>query len=144
MRNRSPANSADSSPPVPARISSKTLRSSLGSLGSSSFCSSISSSGRRALAAAISSSAKSRISGSAHRLGFGQIVLGLTEGVELDGHRLDLGAFARQLAELLHIVGRIGCRQHAVDFIETIDQQLQFLANARFHGINSRERVQGA
>jgi hypothetical protein len=80
-----------------------------------------------------------------HRLGFGQIVFGLAEGVELDGHRLDLGAFARQLAELLHVVGRIGRRQHAVDFVETIDQQLKFLADARFHGIGPAvEWVQGA
>ena len=35
IRNRSPANSAASSPPVPARISSITLRSSMASLGSS-------------------------------------------------------------------------------------------------------------
>jgi hypothetical protein len=64
MRSRSPANSADSSPPVPARISRKMLRSSLASFGSSIFCSSISSSARRALAASISSCAKSFISGS--------------------------------------------------------------------------------
>ena len=43
MRNRSPANSADSSPPVPARTSRKRLRSSFGSFGSSAFCSSASS-----------------------------------------------------------------------------------------------------
>ena len=35
MRNRSPANKAASSPPVPARISRMTLRSSIASLGSS-------------------------------------------------------------------------------------------------------------
>src|SRR5438477_231812 len=40
IRKRSPAKSADSSPPVPPRISRKTLRSSLGSLGSSACCSS--------------------------------------------------------------------------------------------------------
>jgi hypothetical protein len=40
MRARSPANSADSSPPVPARISRKALRSSSGSRGSSAACSS--------------------------------------------------------------------------------------------------------
>jgi hypothetical protein len=39
MRARSPANSADSSPPVPARISRKALRSSSGSRGISAACS---------------------------------------------------------------------------------------------------------
>ena len=47
MRNRSPANSADSSPPVPARTSRKMLRSSFGSRGSSACCSSASSRSHR-------------------------------------------------------------------------------------------------
>src|SRR6185369_14985743 len=65
MRSRSPANSADSSPPVPARISMKVLRASSGSLGSSMRCNSSSSSGSSASIAAISSPAISAISGSA-------------------------------------------------------------------------------
>ena len=65
MRTRSPANSADSSPPVPARISRKALRASSGSRGSSAACSSASSALRSASAAAISSRAISAISGSA-------------------------------------------------------------------------------
>ena len=48
-----PANSADSSPPVPARISRKTLRSSFGSFGSSICCSSASSAAIFAFAAGV-------------------------------------------------------------------------------------------
>ncbi len=82
------------------------------------------------------------MSGSASMdFGFGQVVFGLAEGVELDGDRFDLGAFARQLAELIHVVGRIGRGQHAVDFVEAIDQQLKFLADARFHGIGPAVRM---
>ena len=69
----------------------------------------------------------------AHRFGLGQVVLGLTESVELRDHRVKFGAFARQLAKLVHVASRARGRQHAVDFVETIDQQVQFLANARFH-----------
>jgi len=65
MRNRLPAKSADSSPPVPARISRKTLRWSLASRGNSSCCSSASIAGSRVRMADTSASASSRISTSA-------------------------------------------------------------------------------
>ncbi|CKS15398.1 Uncharacterised protein [Mycobacterium tuberculosis] len=64
MRSRSPANSADSSPPVPARISRNALRASSGSLGSSRRCSSSSSCTSSASAPEISSRAISAMSGS--------------------------------------------------------------------------------
>ena len=64
MRSRSPAKIADSSPPVPARISRKMLRSSFGSFGSSSRCRSASSVSMRPPAAWISSSASAFMSGS--------------------------------------------------------------------------------
>jgi len=65
MRNRSAAKSADSSPPVPARTSRKTLRSSFGSLGSSAFCRSASSFSMLPRAALSSSSANDLIAASA-------------------------------------------------------------------------------
>src|SRR5579883_3036540 len=55
MRNRSPANSAASSPPVPARISRNRLPSSWGSLGMSRRCSSSSSAPRRGASSSSSS-----------------------------------------------------------------------------------------
>ena len=64
MRKTSPANSAASSPPVPARISSRTFFSSLGSLGISSGGISASRASRRASSARSSSWAISRSSGS--------------------------------------------------------------------------------
>ena len=57
MRNISAANSDDSSPPVPARISRMTLRSSLGSLGNSKSLRSSSAATRRVCKAESSSSA---------------------------------------------------------------------------------------
>src|SRR5438105_1396040 len=59
MRKRSAEKSADSSPPVPARISRKMLRSSLGSFGRSFRCSSASSFSRRSRVSRASLSATS-------------------------------------------------------------------------------------
>jgi hypothetical protein len=68
-----------------------------------------------------------------HGFGFGDVVFGLAEGAKLDDNGLQLGALARQPAELIHVVGGTRGRQHAIDFIETVDQQVEFLADARFH-----------
>ena len=62
MRIRSPANKADSSPPVPARISTNALRSSSGSLGNNKRCSSSSSRSKSACASLTSSLAISCMS----------------------------------------------------------------------------------
>ena len=64
MRNRSAANSAASSPPAPARISSTTFFSSLGSFGTRSTRISARSASRLASSAFSSSCASSRMSGS--------------------------------------------------------------------------------
>jgi hypothetical protein len=64
IRNRSPANSEASSPPVPARISSITLRSSMASLGNSARRICCASSRLRAASVSRSASAMPRISGS--------------------------------------------------------------------------------
>jgi hypothetical protein len=64
MRARSPANRADSSPPVPARISMKALRASSGSLGSRAVCNWATRWSSSASAWAISSWAMARISAS--------------------------------------------------------------------------------
>jgi hypothetical protein len=63
MRNRSPANKAASSPPVPARISSIAARSSAASRGSSFSARARSASGNAACSSAASSSAIWRMSG---------------------------------------------------------------------------------
>jgi hypothetical protein len=67
MRKRSEANSAASSPPVPARISSTTFFSSFGSFGTSSTFISARSVSRRCSSDASSSCASSRMSGSLTR-----------------------------------------------------------------------------
>src|SRR5579883_875160 len=65
MRKRSAANSAASSPPVPARISRMAFFSSAASLGNNIFFTVCSSAGRRFLSSAASSSAIAFMSGSA-------------------------------------------------------------------------------
>src|SRR6185436_8116912 len=64
MRNRSEANSAASSPPVPARISRMMFLASFGSFGTSRTFISASSASRRCVSSVISSCASSRMSGS--------------------------------------------------------------------------------
>ncbi|CSC15944.1 Uncharacterised protein [Vibrio cholerae] len=64
IRNKSPAKIPASSPPAPARISKKQLRSSFGSFGSNRICSSSVRRSIAAFAALISSCAISRISAS--------------------------------------------------------------------------------
>ncbi len=64
MRNSSAANSAASSPPVPARTSRIALRSSASSLGRSRTFSLCSNSGNRSLSSCSSASANSRMSAS--------------------------------------------------------------------------------
>src|SRR5574343_557073 len=68
MRNRSPANSAASPPPVPARISRNRLASSRASAGISSSPRRLSSASISADSRGISSSASARISGSSRQL----------------------------------------------------------------------------
>ena len=64
MRSKSPANKADSSPPVPARISRNVFLLSSGSRGNSRICRSCSSSSSFFLPESISSRANSATSGS--------------------------------------------------------------------------------
>ena len=65
MRSKSPANNADSSPPVPARISRKMFLSSAASFGNNDSVNSLSMRSISAFAVSISSCAISFISGSA-------------------------------------------------------------------------------
>src|SRR5215471_6536117 len=112
MRNRSPAKSAASSPPVPARISRMTLRSSIASLGTSASLRSRSSAARFLL--------ELRLLGGGHRAHFriGRRVgderieardLGNDGAIVL--HRLDDGSELGELARELDVgLGRYRAR----------------------------------
>ena len=132
MRNRSPANSADSSPPVPARISRKTLRSSFGSFGSSIACSSPSSAPSRVSAARRSSLGVRRASaGRARARGRGEVRLRLAELAEARDDRIDLGVLARQRPVAVHVARRILGREQRVELREARAQLVELACAAR-------------
>ena len=109
-----PANSADSSPPVPARISRNTLRSSLGSFGSSIACNSPSSAPIRASAARallLGVVAHLRVVRELDRRG--EIRLRLAELAEARDDGIDLGALARQRPVAVDVARRILGREQA-------------------------------
>ena len=136
MRNRSPANSADSSPPVPARISRKMLRSSLGSFGSSCFCSSASIASSRALR--IAHFGFGELAHSASAIG-GHFLRGMNVAfalqisiVEFD-YRRDLRMLARELAIVVHIGGNGFAAQQTVQFFQPHAQLRELGRHAFFH-----------
>ena len=114
MRNRSPANSAASSPPVPARISRMASWSSIASFGISASwicCSSLS---LRACSAGFSASASLRISASVCGVGGERFEVGDLGGDRAIGldrldHGAELGEFARQLdvASAAQVAGQL-------------------------------------
>ena len=113
MRNRSPANSEASSPPVPARISRMTLRSSIASLGRSArriCCSSASRLASQLRASPRSPSRASRRRSRDRRCSASRSASSARDraiGLDRLDHRRELGEFARQLDVG---VGRDSCR----------------------------------
>ena len=109
MRKRSPAKSADSSPPVPARISRKTLRSSFGILRQQHPLQ-LGRERRHASPsrAACSSSANAFIAGSrAISSRGGEIALGARVLAVARDDGLDLGVLARQRAIAVEVARRV-------------------------------------
>src|SRR6202012_3107799 len=100
MRKRSPANSAASSPPVPARTSGMAEAFSSLSLGARSSATSRSRPGSRSFSAASSSRALQRLPG-VH-------------------HRLQLGVLLRQLDDLGAVGGRAHPRLHLAEAVENL------------------------
>src|SRR5213596_2945213 len=114
MRNRSAAKRADSSPPAPARISRKILRSSFGSLGSSAFCRSASSFSMLPRAALSSSSANDLIAASA--------AISLAAALVERDDAGQLGMLPRELPELLEVPRRPLRGQQAVEALQAPDE----------------------
>jgi hypothetical protein len=135
MRARSPANRADSSPPVPARISRKALRSSSGSRGSRAVLQL----GEQALespcAPAISSRAISAISGSPS---ISRAAARSDSRCSYCAEQADdlrhLGLLARQRAVALHVGDDLRVGQVGVQLGQPHRRAFELLAQRVFHG----------
>ena len=137
MRYRSPANSAASSPPVPARISTMTFLSSSGSRGSSrrlsapSSCSSrVRSSGSSARASSASSASPEATPASSSAI--------VRSTLAVLGQRahglLEPGALARQVAQLARVADDLGPAEQVGQLGEALldlPQRLPHAARAR-------------
>ena len=135
MRSRSPANSADSSPPVPARISRKVLRTSSGSLGSSRRCSSSSSAGQLGLERGdLLARHLGHLGVFQHLARLRQVALALQEALEQAGHLAHLGVLARERAVALHVLHHLGLLQEEVQFLQADRVAFELLAEKGFHG----------
>ncbi len=137
MRSRSPANSAASSPPVPARTSRMTLFSSAASRGSSRMRISSTAASILGFSSSISASAISAISRSPEAASSSADSRSATQLlVRLDRphHRLELGIF---LAEAHEIFGRRPGRQRRLDGIEALGQGVELVLGECGHQVGS-------
>ena len=134
MRSRSPANSADSSPPVPARISMKVLRTSSGSLGSSSRCNSLFQLRQLGFDGGdFLGGHFGHLGVFLHFAGLGQVGLALPEPLVQAGHLAHLGVFARERAEPVHVADHVRLREEEVQLIEADGIAVELLAEKGFH-----------
>ena len=76
-----------------------------------------------------------------HFFGRGDVLKRLFIFLGLENNRFDFGAFARKFREALHIVSRIGCCEHGIEFFKTTAETEKLGANIFFHDTKKNGRV---
>ena len=142
----SPAKSADSSPPVPARISRKTLRSSFGSFGSSMRCRSAASAvilrGRRR---ALLLGERLHLRIARHLVGGRDVVLGARRTRGSARRRARSRRAPRERAIAVEVARRVLGGERRVELVEAQRERFELGAQRGFHRrMSSRCRDGGA